>query len=71
MFLAELRAMGMFIYTCERCRESFAGSSYRVVSTDDDGITLLDMVVCYGCYLEASELGLETAAVEISQVALH
>jgi hypothetical protein len=29
------------------------------------------MVVCYGCYLEASQLGLETEPVEVEQVVLH
>jgi hypothetical protein len=70
MLLAASGAMGSFVYTCERCEECFAGKSYRVMS-EDDGVRLLDMVVCYGCYLEASDLGLETAAVEPSLVALH
>jgi hypothetical protein len=29
------------------------------------------MVVCYGCYIEASRLGLDTESVEIGQIALH
>jgi len=63
--------MSTFIYTCERCREACAGNSYRVISEDDGGTRLLDIVVCYGCYLEASRLGLDARAIEIGQIALH
>lgn len=70
MPLALLPAMGTYMDRCERCREYFAGNSYRVVS-EDDGLMLLDMIVCYGCYLEASELGLDAERIEISQIALH
>ena len=62
--------MSIFIYTCERCRECLAGIPYRVLS-EKDGETLLDMIVCYGCYREASQLGLETESIEIGQVATH
>ena len=62
--------MTLFIYSCERCQEYFAGKPYRVLS-EKDGEKLLDMVVCYGCYVEATQLGLDTAAVEIDQIALH
>jgi hypothetical protein len=62
--------MNTFVYTCDRCREFSVGGSYRVVS-DSDGERLLDMVVCYGCYLEASQLGLETEPVEVEHVVLH
>jgi len=65
-----LQTMSVFIYTCERCREHFAGAPYRVIS-ESDGKRLLDMLVCYGCYIEASQLGLDTEAIPISQVALH
>jgi hypothetical protein len=62
--------MSHFSYVCERCRECFGGNSYRVTS-ENDGELLLDMVVCYGCYLEASQLGLDTETVESEQIALH
>jgi hypothetical protein len=39
--------------------------------SDSDGERLLDMIVCYGCYIEASQLGLETETIEIHQAALH
>ena len=70
MFLALVPAMHIMIYACERCRELFAGKSYRV-SSENDGETLLDMVVCHGCYIEASRLGLETETVESGQMSLH
>jgi hypothetical protein len=59
-----------FIYTCERCGEHSAGSPYRVIS-ENDGETLFDLVVCYGCYMEAAQLGLHTEAIEFSQAARH
>ena len=63
--------MSIFIHSCERCHEYFTGNCYRVMSESDDGERLLDMVVCYGCYLEAARLGLDTEAVEIRQAARH
>jgi hypothetical protein len=60
----------MLLYTCDRCREVCVGPSYRVVS-ENDGVLLLDMVVCYVCYREASQLGLETQRVEQQPIALH
>jgi len=70
MFLALMSRMSIFVFTCERCREYFGGDPYRVIS-EDDGERLLDMLVCYGCYMEATQLGLDTETIEISQVALH
>jgi len=60
----------MLLYTCDRCREVRVGPSYRVVS-ENDGVLLLDMIVCYVCYREASQLGLETQRVEQEPIALH
>lgn len=34
-----------------------AGKAYRVTS-EESGITLLDMVVCYYCFVDAQRLGL-------------
>lgn len=70
MLLAPTHSMSIFIHSCERCGEYFAGKSYRV-SSEKDGEKLLDLVVCYGCYIEASQLGLDTEAVESGQLALH
>ena len=68
--LAPTTHMTIFVYTCDRCEDCFAGDSYRVKS-ENDGERLLDMVVCYGCYIEASQLGLDTETIDISRVALH
>jgi formylmethanofuran dehydrogenase subunit E len=70
MRLAAPRPMSIFVSPCDRCGEYRAGDSYRVVS-DSDGVRLLDMIVCYGCYIEASQLGLDTETIEMSELALH
>ena len=62
--------MSIFVFTCERCRESAVGDSYRVVS-ETEGERLLDMIVCYGCYLEASNLGLYTQTIAAGELVLH
>jgi RNase P subunit RPR2 len=41
----------------------FNKKAYRVW-TEDDGVILLDMVVCYTCKLEAQKLGLKTERVK-------
>ena len=46
--------------TCDHCEGVlFNNKAYRV-RTQDHGLILLDMVVCYACNLEAQNLGLET-----------
>ena len=46
--------------TCDHCEGVlFNNKAYRV-RTQDQGLILLDMVVCYACNLEAQNLGLET-----------
>lgn len=45
---------------CDHCEGPLTGNAYRVLS-EEDGVTLLDMVVCHACYLEARRIGLETA----------
>lgn len=62
--------MSVYLYTCERCQEPFFGNTYRVIS-DSDGVRLLDMIVCYGCFLEASRLGLTSESIETAHAALH
>jgi hypothetical protein len=42
---------------CHHCGELIVGRTYRVMS-EESGVTLLDMIVCYFCYLEARRLGL-------------
>jgi superfamily II helicase len=62
--------MGISISKCARCAECFTGDSYRVVS-ETDSVTFLDMVVCYDCYIEAGELGLDTETVEVQRYAVR
>ena len=62
--------MSIFIHSCDRCRDYFAGKSYHVSSEEKDGEKLLDMVVCYGCYIEAARLGLNAEAVDIGRSSL-
>lgn len=62
--------MTIFVYTCERCTELAVGEPYRVIS-DSDGERLLDMIVCYGCHLEAWQLGLATETVAGAEHVLH
>jgi hypothetical protein len=56
-------SMGTSMFQCDRCAEYFAGDSYRVTSAAD-GAIVLDMVVCYDCWVEASQLGLNTEPLE-------
>jgi hypothetical protein len=39
------------------------GKAYRVLS-EEDGVRLLDMIVCHACYLEARRIGLKTAELD-------
>jgi len=45
--------------TCQHCGELIIGNAYRVTS-EEEGITLLDMVVCSLCFMEAKRLRLHT-----------
>jgi hypothetical protein len=45
--------------TCQHCGELIVGNAYRVTS-EEKGITLLDLVVCCICSMEAKRLGLHT-----------
>lgn len=54
-------SVGLGISTCDHCEGVlFNNKAYRV-RTQNHGLTLLDMVVCYACNLEAQNLGLETS----------
>lgn len=56
------------MFRCDRCTEHFTDDSYRVTS-EVDGAVVLDMIVCYGCCLKASELGLDTEVIEVRRYA--
>jgi hypothetical protein len=53
---------------CDHCEGPLTGKAYRVMS-EEDGVRLLDMVVCHACYLEARRIGLDTA--ELGLVTQH
>ena len=44
---------------CRHCGALVSGKAYRVTS-EDGGVKLLDMIVCYCCFIEAQRLGLHT-----------
>ena len=39
---------------CQHCGELIVGNPYRVTS-EEEGITLLDMIVCSLCFMEAKD----------------
>lgn len=45
-------------FFCEHCDEMATGTMYRVFS-EEDGVRLLDMIVCRSCYDQARALGLD------------
>jgi hypothetical protein len=51
--------------SCEHCGELIVGGVYRVTSKQD-GITLLNLVVCSLCSIEAKRLRLHTEEISIS-----
>ena len=42
---------------CEHCGGTIIGMIYRVTS-EEDGVVMLDMTVCKGCSIEGRNLGL-------------
>jgi coenzyme F420-reducing hydrogenase beta subunit len=49
---------------CQHCGESIIGDAYRVTS-EDQGIRLLDLVVCSLCSMEAKRLRLHTEEINL------
>jgi hypothetical protein len=46
-------------YQCQHCGQFIMGKAYRVTS-EESGVKLLDMTVCYYCFVDAQRLGLHT-----------
>jgi hypothetical protein len=65
-----LKIMSIIDLICEHCDEKFEGAAYRVTS-EEDGVVLLDMVVCYSCSIEARRLGLQTKEHDIRHAAFN
>ena len=49
---------------CEHCGELIVGSAYRVTS-EDEGITLLDIIVCSLCFIAAKRLRLHAEEINV------
>ena len=49
--------------TCKHCGELIVGNAYRVTS-EDEGMILLNMVVCSLCAMEAQRLRLHTEGIK-------
>jgi hypothetical protein len=49
---------------CQHCGELIVGNSYRVTS-EDQGIPLLDLVVCALCFMEAKRLHLHAEEIDV------
>jgi hypothetical protein len=49
---------------CQHCGELIIGNAYRVKS-EEQGITLLDMIVCSLCFMEAKRLRLHTEELHV------
>jgi hypothetical protein len=50
--------------TCQHCGEFIVGNAYRVTS-EDQGIPLLNLVVCSLCFMEAKRLHLHAEEIDI------
>jgi hypothetical protein len=50
--------------SCQHCGELIVGSAYRVTS-EDEGITLLDMIVCFLCFIAAKRLRLHAEEINV------
>jgi hypothetical protein len=51
------------ILICEHCDDIIVGNPYRVTS-EEDGVILLNMIVCSICAMEAKQLQLRTEVIE-------
>ena len=51
--------------SCQHCGELIVGNTYRVTS-EEDNVTLLNLVVCSLCSMEAKRLGLRVEEISIS-----
>lgn len=51
-------------FICRHCDEITTGRPYRVVS-QEDGVILLNMVVCHACNKQARALGLRSKEINL------
>ena len=50
--------------SCQHCGELIVGDAYWVTS-EHEGVTLLDLIVCSLCSMEAKRLGLHTGQINV------
>ena len=51
-------------HICQHCGELLVGNAYRVTS-EDEGISLLDMIVCSLCFMAAKRLHLHAEEISL------
>ena len=49
---------------CQHCGKLIVGNAHRVTS-EEEGISLLDMIVCSLCFMEAKRLHLHAEAISV------
>jgi hypothetical protein len=54
-------------FVCRHCDEIFEDDAYRVTSVDND-VVLLNMIVCSRCALVARDLKLSTQKIDLTSV---
>ena len=59
-----LAFLGDMNYQCQHCGQFIMGKAYRVTS-EESGVRLLDMTVCYYCFVDAQRLGLHTEEISV------
>ena len=54
--------------TCDHCEGILLNNKAYLVRTQEHGLILLNMIVCYACHLEAKNLGLETDELQATDI---
>ncbi len=57
-------------FFCRHCDDVVTGRMYRVLS-EEQGIILLNMIVCRLCYEQARELGLDGEEIDLDENSLQ
>jgi len=57
--------------TCDHCEGILLNNKAYLVRTQEHGLILLNMIVCYACHLEAKNLGLETDELQATDTGLQ
>ena len=54
--------------TCDHCEGILLNNKAYLVRSQEHGLILLNMIVCYACHLEAKNLGLETDELQATDI---